>query len=237
MISFLQGQILQRYEDSLIINVRSVGYEVFCSSNTLVFLDNKENAQLWIHTHVREDQFVLFGFCSQIEKKLFLSLIKVNGVGPKLAVKILSGASTERIVSFINGGNVKALTSLPKVGKKTAEQMILTLKGQLVGEEAGSLQGRFTARADIVSALMNLGFKSHQVEKVVNDMDPSTDLEEGIRKGLASFIRGLKKGKSFNDSVSKRTTARSRFRFKFATTEFQRISRPGQNLNKKFKYL
>lgn len=189
MIGFLQGTPIEVGEETLIMNVRGVGYEVNCSVNTIETVQDRNIAQLFIHTHVREDQILLFGFSSKLEKNLFLSLLKVNGIGPKLAIKILSAGRTEDTLRMIDDGNVKALTQLPKVGKKTAEQIILSLKGKLVMDEDSEAAKRFVARNDIVSALVNLGFKLGDVEEVVGQMDSSTDLQEGVKKGLTALTQ------------------------------------------------
>lgn len=189
MIGFLQGAPMHIEQDHLILNVRGVGYEVHCSQNTLDAISGRDIVQLLIHTHVREDQFFLFGFHSKVEKSLFLSLIKVNGIGPKMAIKILSAAKTSSILDMIDRGDVKGLTQLPKVGKKTAEQMILSLKGKLVIDDESVGKDQFIARNDIVSALVNLGFKLNHVEEVVAQMDSSTDLQEGVRKGLTALTQ------------------------------------------------
>ena len=141
---------------------------------------------MWIHTHVREDQFTLFGFSSKIEKKLFLSLIKVNGIGPKLATQVLSGASLDHIIDAIEEKNVKALTALPRVGKKTAEQMILTLKGALVvdRDQQQTKMEPVKPHKEILSALTNLGFRSAEVEEVVLSLPKDVDFEQGVRDSL-----------------------------------------------------
>lgn len=187
MIGYLQGRPLRFFSDSLILLVQGVGYEVNCSVNTLNDLEGKPIVELWVHTHVREDALQLFGFATELERSLFLSLLKVNGIGPKSALNILSGAPTENIVDWIEGANVTALTKLPKVGKKSAEQIILSLQGKLVrGGETGTAE-RFIARSQIVSALVNLGFRLSDVEKVVDQMPPETDFEAGLRQGLAGL--------------------------------------------------
>lgn len=184
MIGYIKGEILKTGDDHVIVNVHGVGYEVFCSEQTLRALHGEAKAEFWIHTHVREDQLALFGFLSQNEKQLFLSFLKVNGIGPKVAIKILGAAPVEQILQMIENSDVRGLSQLPKVGKKTAEQIVLELKGKLVLAEEAKRQAAFAARADIISALVNLGFKMSDVEKVVNEMDPSTDLQTGVRAGL-----------------------------------------------------
>lgn len=191
MIGYLKGDILQAADEHVLLNVHGVGYEVYCSEQVQQTLIGEARAEFWIHTHVREDQFTLFGFLTKTEKQFFLSLLKVNGIGPKVALKILGSAPMESIVSMIEDSDVRGLSQLPKVGKKTAEQIILELKGKLVlaGEEKHT--PAFAARADIVSALVNLGFKLSEVEKVVNEMDAQTDLQEGVRSGLQRLTRNF----------------------------------------------
>lgn len=187
MIGFLQGTVFQIDEESVILNVRGVGYELLCSQNTVDVIKDRDVVQLLVHTHVREDIIQLFGFVTATEKQLFLSLIKVSGIGPKMAIKILSATRIELLVEMIDSGDVKALVKLPKVGKKTAEQIILSLKGKLVLADDSLGSEKFIARAEIVSALVNLGFKLNDVETVVDQMEVNTDLQVGVRQGLMAL--------------------------------------------------
>ena len=122
MIAYLRGKLLEVTTDTAVIDVQGVGYETLCSGRTLDQLRMQvgQELRLWIYTHVREDALQLFGFGSRQEKEVFLSLLKVNGVGPKSALSILSGAEAEKIIGFIEAGDAKALSNLPKIGKKTA---------------------------------------------------------------------------------------------------------------------
>jgi Holliday junction DNA helicase RuvA len=194
MIASLRGVCVEIENETAMIDVGGVGYEVFASASTLGELQNhlKKTVQISIYTHVREDQLTLFGFFSKVEKSLFLSLLKVNGIGPKVALNILSGAGYERIYEFIENGDAKALSSLPRVGKKTAEQIVLTLKGQLVrvdsadGSKAAS--GKNTLlQQQLTFALVNLGFKSSLVENFVTNLPADVNFEEGVRRGLAQL--------------------------------------------------
>lgn len=191
MISFLSGQIIDNDEGVLTILCRGVGYEVNCSINTVDDVVDRKVVQLWIYTHVREDQLNLFGFSSKVEKKLFLSLTKVKGIGPKMAIQVLSGASLDHIIDAIESKNVKALTALPRVGKKTAEQMILTLQGDLVLEkQKESTQTRAPKpHQEILSALTHLGFRSAEVEEVVFNLPKDVEFEEGVRESLRLLSR------------------------------------------------
>ncbi len=187
MIGYLQGRPLRFARDGFILLVQGVGYDLNCSAQTLMSLEGKTFVEVWVYTHVREDALQLFAFATELEKSMFLALLKVNGIGPKSALNVVSGAPTQKIVDWIEDSNVAALTGLPKVGKKSAEQIILSLQGKLVRAEDGSASARFKARAQIVSALVNLGFRASEVEKVVEHMPPETDLEQGLRQGLSAL--------------------------------------------------
>lgn len=206
MIGYLRGKVVVGPfdgvgDDSLTLDVNGVGYELICSSNTLGdVLERGDEVRLWVQTQLREDSLTLFGFSTALEKKMFNSLLKVNGVGPKMAIKILSGATLDQLSAMIEAGDVKALSGLPKVGKKTAEQLILALKGKLVmlGEEkpspktkkgeAPQAQSKFVGnRGQVMSALINLGFRLQEVEPVIEQLPEEIEIEQGIRRGLQAL--------------------------------------------------
>ncbi len=186
MIGHLRGKpIIAETSNEVIIDVRGVGYSLLCSENTITSINGQASCSVWVYTHVREDNIQLFGFSTMNEKKLFLSLLKVNGVGPKLAIGVLSAMATDEIISLIDNGDVKGLVKLPKVGKKTAEQIILSLKGKLVIDEGSKRY--FSTKKDIVSALVNLGFRLADVEFVVDKLSDDTTVQDGVREALASL--------------------------------------------------
>lgn len=213
MIGFLRGFVVGRggqQEEVITLDVSGVGYELTCSANTLDDIVSFENSggpeqepsevQLWVQTQMREDSLTLFGFSTVLEKRMFNSLLKVNGVGPKMAIKILSGARMDQLASMIDAGDVKSLSNLPKVGKKTAEQLILALRGKLTvtPDEAVNkkvktqaqqiLASRFDpSRAAVLSALINLGFRLPDAERVVFDLPEGIELELGVRQGLQAL--------------------------------------------------
>jgi Holliday junction DNA helicase RuvA len=196
MIGYLKGNLVEVSPESAVIDVGGVGYEILASANTLSDLQNLLGKEMivWIHTHVREDAFQLFGFITKEEKNLFLSLLKVNGVGPKMALSILSGARVPQIYEMIENSDAKALSTLPKVGKKTAEQIVLTLKGKLVlieKNEAVAKKKIIGVHPDISSALLNLGFKPLAVEQFVSSLPKDAEVEDGVRKGLAALSSPL----------------------------------------------
>ena len=191
MIGRLRGRVLEVESDHLVLDVSGVGYELHCSSSTL---SDAEGAlgelTLWVHTHVREDALQLYGFSSGLEKQLFLSLLKVNGVGPKMAMAVLSAASPSVIAGLIEAGDVRGLTQLPKVGKKTAEQIILSLRGKLADKMdmvRGPAQVVRAPRDEVVSALVHLGFRLPDVEAVVAKIPEEVGVEEAVRMGLRSL--------------------------------------------------
>lgn len=191
MIGRIQGILVEASQDAVIIDIQGVGYEVYPHARALIELQSQigEETLLWIYTHVREDALQLFGFLSASEKSLFLQLLKVNGVGPKLAQNILSGATSTEITNWIEAGDAKALSKVPKVGKKTAEQIILTLQGKLVRIEAPEKQQQSKTFKEIQFALTNLGFKPAVVEEFLTTLSEEIEVEEGIRLGLSQLAQ------------------------------------------------
>ncbi len=140
MIDFLTGPVVHLENDYVVLDVRSVGYRVFCP-NPYAFAKTEGEVTLYIHYHVREDATLLFGFPTRDEQKLFRKLIEVSGIGPKVALGILSGGNPDLVVSAIYQENITFLTKLPGIGKKTAQRMILDLKDKLDGFGAGVILG------------------------------------------------------------------------------------------------
>ncbi len=191
MIAYLNGKTIFSNMESATVDVNGVGYEVFCSQNSLDQLIPGQSVKLFIHTHVREDAFVLYGFVTSQEKELFLSLNKVNGVGPKLAIKILSATTVDHFLRMIGAGDVAALSKIPKVGKKTAEQLVLALKGKLeFADDEDKNSPKSKVLREVTSALVNLGFREADVQKIVQEMPVDINFEEGLRKGLSTLSNG-----------------------------------------------
>lgn len=196
MIGFLEGTVFDVNSDSLVINVNGVGYDVLASTQTLADVQMLlgQNLKIWIYSHVREDAFQLFGFLTKPEKEFFIQLLKVNGVGPKSALSVMSGAPLSQIQDWIESSDAKALSSLPKVGKKTAEQIILTLQGKLVRVESkikGGAKLLTETHRQISSALVNLGFKNQNVDQFVATLAKTITIEDGIREGLKKLTGQL----------------------------------------------
>ncbi|OAB40711.1 Holliday junction branch migration protein RuvA [Paenibacillus antarcticus] len=140
MIDFLTGPVVHLESDYVVLDVRGVGYRVFCP-NPYVFAKAEGEVTIYIHQNVREDAILLFGFPTRDEQKLFRKLIEVSGIGPKVALGILSGGNPDLVVSAIFQENITFLTKLPGIGKKTAQRMILDLKDKLEGFGTGAILG------------------------------------------------------------------------------------------------
>lgn len=189
MIGYLRGTLIEVGSDHLLVLVGGeVGYEVQVNSRWLGDLwgQTEKEIQLWIYTHVREDALQLFGFDSKAQKNLFLSLLKVSGIGPRLALSILSGGSTDEIIQIIERGDSQRLSKFPRVGKKTAEQMVLTLQGKLVRVDEAALRFKGPQK-EIAFALKNLGFKELLVNEFIDQLSESISVEEGVRQGLQAL--------------------------------------------------
>lgn len=189
MIGFLEGTVFDVTADNFILSVNGVGYEINATTQTLsdaqVLIGQK--LPLWIYSHVREDAFTLFGFLTKPEKEFFMQLLKVNGIGPKMALTAMSGAPMPQIQAWIEAGDAKSLSGLPKIGKKTAEQIVLTLQGKLVIIETkgkAGVKARPETHRQIASALVNLGFKSNLVDQFIESVPATATLEDGVRQGL-----------------------------------------------------
>ncbi len=187
MIGWLKGSIAKIEENSILLNVNGVGYELLCSSRTCADSTLGSQQEFWVHTQMREDALYLIGFQSQAEKKLFHALLKVNGVGPKLALGILSGGTVSQITSIIQRSDIKALTAMPKVGKKTAEQIILALKGSSILDAKSELLVGNESLSQIQSALLNLGFKQNLVQSFISTLPSDIEFDEGVREGLKTL--------------------------------------------------
>ena len=169
MIAHLRGKLIAKHPNQAIVETGGVGYDVTISVPTFSELPAAgREVALFIHTHVREDAIALFGFLRAEEKQLFEKLISVSGIGPKLAITILSGMPTPDMVSAIRGNDVARLTRIPGIGKKTAERMVLELRDKLEGFGAAPTAPAATpAEEDVLSALVNLGYQRAAAEWAV----------------------------------------------------------------------
>ncbi len=169
MIAFLRGILLERAPGRIVLELNGIGYEVFVPISTYTALPEHKNAlaELFVHTHVREDALQLYGFGTRLEKTLFEKLIGVSGIGPRLALAILSGLPAEELSASIRSADHARLTAIPGVGKKTAERVVLELKDKLPAGEEAPTAPLPSAVADVLSALVNLGYARAQAEKTI----------------------------------------------------------------------
>ena len=163
MIAHLRGLLLAKHPNQAIVETHGVGYDVVISVPTFTELPaSGAEVALHIHTHVREDALSLYGFLRLAEKHLFEKLLTVSGIGPKLAITILSGMPADEMVGAIRGGDVARLTRIPGIGKKTAERMVLELRDKLpaiTGTSETSATAASPVEEDVISALVNLGYQ------------------------------------------------------------------------------
>lgn len=169
MIAHLRGTLLAKHPNQAVVETHGVGYDVVISVPTFSELPaTGSEVALHIHTHVREDALSLYGFLRLAEKHLFEKLLTVSGIGPKLAITILSGMPADEMVGAIRGGDVARLTRIPGIGKKTAERMVLELRDKLpAGTAEVSLVAASPVEEDVVSALVNLGYQRAAAEKAL----------------------------------------------------------------------
>ncbi len=172
MIAHLSGTLLQKHVQRLVVDVGGVGYDVAVPLSTFYGIGEPgARVALKIHTHVREDALQLFGFATALELTLFERLISVSGIGPKVALAVLSGIEPEQLVRAIRSGDVARLIKIPGVGRKTAERLIIELRDRLPevsGAEPAAADEGDDLRADLLSALGNLGYQRGSVETTVD---------------------------------------------------------------------
>jgi Holliday junction DNA helicase RuvA len=199
MIGRLTGQLLEKQPPLIVIDVHGVGYELETSMNTLVALPAAgETISLYTHLTIRDDAHLLYGFAREHERALFRALIKVNGVGPKLALAILSGMDEDAFMRCVRDDDSKALTRLPGVGKKTAERLIIEMRDRFPEWENASdatlpletapAQGQRDSLKDAEAALVSLGYKPAESAKMLSGLDPKQPAEALIKAALTQRL-------------------------------------------------
>ncbi len=199
MIAYLRGRILEKHPNRLVIDVSGVGYDVFVPLSTFYGLgDPGSETALRIHTHVREDALVLYGFSTLLEQELFERLIGVSGIGPKVALAVLSGIEPLELIRAIERGDLARLTAIPGVGKKTSERIVLELKDRLPRAQVAAVAAGAavsepsTLRDDLLSALVNLGYHRPLAEKAVESAInalPDGGFERTLKQALRELAR------------------------------------------------
>jgi Holliday junction DNA helicase RuvA len=196
VIAYLRGRILEKHPNRLVVDVNGVGYDVFVPLSTFYGLgDAGSEIVLRIHTHVREDALALYGFATPLEQDLFERLISISGIGPKLALAVLSGIEPLELMRAIERGDVARLTNIPGVGKKTSERIVLELKDRLPrvpAAAAAAVAEPSTVRDDVLSALVNLGYHRPLAEKAVASaikVMPDGGFERTLKQALRELAK------------------------------------------------
>jgi Holliday junction DNA helicase RuvA len=187
MIGRLTGRLASKAPDHVLLEVGGVGYLVHIPLSTFYDLPEQESpASLWIHTHVREDALALFGFLTEREKSLFLMLLGVTGIGPRVALTVLSGMPPAELVEALRSKDARKLVAVPGVGKKTADRMVLELADKVANLAAEAPAGEPAAVAadDVVSALVNLGYRRSEAERAVDAIS-----RIGAPKDFGDFLK------------------------------------------------
>jgi len=199
VIAHLRGRILEKQPTRVVLDVGGVGYDVAVPLSTFYGLGEPgSDVALRVHTHVREDALALYGFSTALELDLFNRLISISGIGPKLALAVLSGIEPPDLVSAIERGDLARLTAIPGVGKKTSERIVLELKDRLprahVVEAADGVAVAGTGlRDDLLSALMNLGYHRPLAERAVDAALKTAGRDAGFERTLRQALRELAK--------------------------------------------
>jgi Holliday junction DNA helicase RuvA len=199
MIAFLRGRVLDKHPNRIVVDVNGVGYELYVPLSTYYNVgDAGTEIALRVHTHVREDALQLFGFLTPLEQLLFERLIGISGIGPKLAIAVLSGIESRELVVSVQRADIARLTRIPGIGKKTAERIVLELKdrlGDVAPADAGAGEPRPSAdrlRDDLVSALENLGYHRPLAEKAADATrarDGGAMFEDALKSALRELMR------------------------------------------------
>jgi Holliday junction DNA helicase RuvA len=197
MIAHIRGRLIVKHPNQAIVECGGVGYDIVISVTTFTELPEAGAGEvaLHIHTHVREDQIALYGFLRAEEKRLFEKLLTVSGIGPKLAIGVLSGMPVAEMVGALRSGEVARLTKIPGIGKKTAERMVLELRDKL--EEFALAPARPAApkatgvQEDVISALVNLGYQQAAAEKALANIGPQGEksFEVLFRQAMAALTK------------------------------------------------
>lgn len=192
MISRLRGIVLEKNPPSVIVDVHGVGYEAQVSMQTFYTLPAiGEEVQLYTQLVVREDAHLLFGFSSKEERETFQALVKVSGIGAKIALGILSALTSDELASAVANEDIKRLTAAPGIGKKTAERMVLELRGKLVSsaQPDGATAIAENSQHDvIIHTLIALGYNDKEARQACKNLPEGTDVSEGVRLALKNML-------------------------------------------------
>ena len=181
MYDYINGKITDIYSDSVTIECNGVGYKVFVASPYSFKIE--EDNRIFLYSNIREDEYSLYGFKSKEERNLFLKLINVKGLGPKVGMIILGASTVEGISDAIDRENILYLTKFPKVGEKLARQIILDLKGKLTSKPIEK-----ETNIELIEALTSLGYKQNDLKKILPNIDNTKTIEEQIKQALKLLL-------------------------------------------------
>ncbi len=194
MIAYLKGKLLQKSPNQVIIDISGVGYCATIPLSTYFQLGEvNEPVELFVYTHLTENALSLFGFSTKDERDIFLKLISISGIGPKLALNVLSGIGPSELEEAVKSSDVARISLIPGIGKKTALRIALELQEKIEKKERLLAVKGSPEKEDLISALMNLGFKRKEVESVVNETIKSFSSKEGFEKLLRESLKKLAK--------------------------------------------
>ena len=182
MFEYIEGIVKIVETSYVVIDINGIGFKIFMPNPYVCFLDEK--TKIYLYNHVREDENILYGFKKQEEKELFLKLINVKGLGPKMALPILATGSVEGIKDAINRENIMYLKKFPKIGDKVAKQIILDLKGKVTATE-----GFVDKEDELYQVLQSLGYKSLDINRVIKQINREQTIEEQVKEALKLLLR------------------------------------------------
>ena len=191
MIGYIKGAIISKSNKALLVDTGGVGYELFVPKNLVSAQKKGSSISLWVYTHLKQDSLELYGFSSAKEKELFLSLLKVKGIGPKMALQVLSSCALENFIRMIKEENIKALSALPKIGKKMAQQIVLSLKDQVSDVFIGS-GSKSPYREQLFYSLEKLGFQPSEIREAMEKIKWKEDLKKDLQQALALLKSSVK---------------------------------------------
>lgn len=183
MFDVIEGKVIDIEVNYVCISTSGIGFKVFVPNPYSFKLD--EEVKVYLHNQIKEDEYSLYGFKSKEERNIFLKLINVKGLGPKIALPILAGSTVEGLMDAIERENVLYLEKFPKVGEKLARQIILDLKGKLVSKENSSSG----MNDELIEVLLSLGYKRPDINRVVKDVDGSHSIESRIKEALKLLLK------------------------------------------------
>jgi Holliday junction DNA helicase RuvA len=183
MIDFINGIIEEINSDSVIISTNGIGFKIY-TPNPYVFKEG-ETCKVYLYNHIREDEYSLYGFKQKEEKELFLKLLSVKGLGPKVGLTILATGSIEGIIDAIDRENILYIKKFPKVGEKLARQIILDLKGKLITKG----ENNTVINEELVQVLESLGYKKSDINKIIKNVNTTLPIEDQIKEALKLLIK------------------------------------------------